>query len=231
MTTQLISEVINRSIRLSPHNTRQILEQLDRESFEFVFDDHLKLRLKLTPEQLRQIQCQGNTQAFKQVVSMLHSGVTEIEYVAPGFRPYRTGIVSDDDFVAVDSNDDRSRLEQDKIAEARWQTYLKLCPDVVFIDDINGVCLASNATKSRIGYDAVEIIGKPFELIYPERLTGIAYDNHREAFRFPEVQIRRAWQHDPLEGFPLDFQSTSIAYGSEVLTIVRCLNPFPWMEP
>jgi PAS domain-containing protein len=235
LTTQLTAEIadefVRRSIRLAPQNTREILEQLDRGAFEFVFDVCLKFRVQLTPDQLRQIQLQGDTQAFKQVVALLHPGVQEVEYVAPGFRSLRTGIVSVGSFVAIDSNDDRSQLEQNRIAEARWKAYLQISPDIVFIDDRDGVCIASNATRKRIGYDAADIVGKPFELIYPERLTGIAYDNHREAFRFPEVQICKEWVYDPLEGFPLRFQSTSIAYGDEVLTTVHCLNPFPWMEP
>ena len=66
--------------------------------------------------------------------------------------------------------------------DARFQSLLESAPDAIVIIDPNGQIVLANSQAERVfGYDRVELIGQPIEMLLPERLRT-RHTQHRATY-------------------------------------------------
>jgi PAS domain S-box-containing protein len=80
-------------------------------------------------------------------------------------------------------------LSERKRAEDRFRSLLEAAPDAMVISDSGGLIALINAqTEKLFGYERSELIGRPIEMLIPDRYSG-QHPRHREGF-FAEPRVR-----------------------------------------
>ncbi|GEM_PF-599245 len=79
----------------------------------------------------------------------------------------------------VKKNKKKQPLELDQIAQTLW----KFAPDAIAVSDKEGIVLAANPAYFKLyGFNAKEIIGKDFLVIFPEDQRQVARERYRQVF-------------------------------------------------
>lgn len=80
-------------------------------------------------------------------------------------------------------------ISERRKAEDKFRSLLESAPDAMVIVDSGGkIVLANSQTETIFGYSKVELLGKPVELLIPERYR-VRHAGHREAF-FADPRVR-----------------------------------------
>ena len=87
-----------------------------------------------------------------------------------------------------------------RISQARFAGILEIASDAIISVDINqNITLFNQGAEKIFGYRAVEVIGKPLELLLPERLR-IAHREHVSNFSNSEGKARRMGERSEIFG-------------------------------
>ena len=90
---------------------------------------------------------------------------------------------------ALTSDEEARLLHQSAAAEARFQGLIEVAPDAIVEVDGNGtIVLINGQTEMLFGYPRNELLGKPVDLLLPERFRQ-AHAGHRSGYmRSPHIR-------------------------------------------
>ncbi|HEX8158083.1 MAG TPA: PAS domain S-box protein, partial [Solirubrobacteraceae bacterium] len=87
---------------------------------------------------------------------------------------------------------ERERLQAERdlrSSERRFRGMLESAPDaIVIVDESGEIVLVNDQTERLLGYCAEELVGRPVEMLMPERLRGAHQDHRRLFFRDPAAR-------------------------------------------
>ena len=120
-------------------------------------------------------------------------------------------------------------VSERRAAELRFRTLIETAPDsILLVDSLGEITLANKQSEELFGYSAEELLGRPIELLVPERFRG-GHLGHRQTY-MTESRTRPMGAGLELHGlrkdgseFPLEVSLSPLRTGSETLvcTIVR----------
>ncbi|HEY3115876.1 MAG TPA: PAS domain S-box protein, partial [Chloroflexota bacterium] len=84
---------------------------------------------------------------------------------------------------STDVTDQRRLLRQAEAAEAQFRGLLESAPDaVVIVDTLGAIQIVNRQTETLFGYARTDLLGKPVEVLLPERFRG-RHVGHRSGYQ------------------------------------------------
>jgi PAS domain-containing protein len=134
-------------------------------------------------------------------------------------------------------------LSDESFAEEKFRLAVESCPNGMVMSDGTGKIVLINAEAERLfGYERDELIGRPMEVLVPERLRG-GYFERRAATPDPALQaaVIAVWLADrhrgartgngPVRARPLGRRDFSKMRALNCDTVVRISNPDAGRQP